>query len=40
MDEVLSAIRETGIFAVGAPEREFEMWNWQLISTVLEVGVL
>eukprot|EP00111_Clytia_hemisphaerica_P003838 TCONS_00011021-protein len=36
MDEVCSAIRETGMFTVGVQEFDFQMWNWDLISTVLE----
>ena len=37
MDEVLSAIRETQVTSI--QEQSFESWNWDLISTILEVMV-
>ena len=37
MDEVLSAIRETQVMLT--QEQDFKTWNWDLISTILEVGI-
>lgn len=40
VDEVGAAIREAGMFTVGTQQEfEYQTWNWDLISTILEVMI-